>query len=136
MHNKNSSLCMQNLHVSLKTPPLPPTKQLCTIVYSKKIFFNARTPKNSWGKRKSFCQMPCLVKTLACIFILFTNLKTGIILHNFFQARIILQLSYHLNESLKNYWCFLLHLLVKYIEATEEAWLGKYALWIDIQTCY
>lgn len=28
---------MQNLCVSLKTPPLPPTKQLCTIVYSKKF---------------------------------------------------------------------------------------------------
>lgn len=64
--------------------------------------------------------MPCLVKTLACIFILFTNLKAGIILHNFLQARITLQLSYHLNESLKNLWHFLLHLLVKYIEATEE----------------
>lgn len=116
-----------------------PTSSYQTAAYNsifQNIFFNARAPKNSWGKRKSFCQIPCLVKIFAYIFILFTNLKAGVILHNFFQARIILQLSYHLNESCKNLWHFRLHLLVKYIEATEEVWLGKYALWIDMQISY
>lgn len=72
MHNKNSSLCMQNLCFTEDTP----TSSYQTAVYNsifQKIFFNARAPKNGWGKRKSFCQMPCLVKALECIFILFTN---------------------------------------------------------------
>lgn len=125
------------MHENLRFTEDTPTSSYQTAVYNRtfqKIFFSARAPKNSWGKRKSFCQMPCLVKTLACIFIVFTNLKAGIILHNFFQARIILQL---------NEWIFKEFRALstpsigeKYIEATKEVWLEKYALWKDIQTCY
>lgn len=59
MHNKNSSLCMQNLCVSLKTPPLPPTKQLCTIVYSKK--FSLMLEHQRMAEVKGSVFVKCLV---------------------------------------------------------------------------
>lgn len=59
MHNKNSSLCMQNFCVSLKTPPLPPTKQLRKTVYSKKIYLMLEYQRMAEVKGSLF--LKCLV---------------------------------------------------------------------------